>query len=264
MNENYTPLNDEEAEFLKNYQPGKYAPMAVTVDNVIFTIHHNELSVLLIKRGGHPYKDHWALPGGFKNPNESLQEAALRELKEETDLDPEHVHLEQLGSYGDPGRDPRMDVVSVAFVALGPNPGDPTGGDDASDARFFAVRDILSPADEEDRVLLAFDHLQIIRDGWERAAAKLEYTPLATAFLDEQFTLADLRRVYEKVWLIPEGQIHASGFRRKVLSTPGFIEPVGTKGESQFPNGRSADLYRRGDVKLLHPAILRKDASLVA
>lgn len=259
---NYTPATTEEAEFLSQYNPEKYPGVGFTADIVILTIKNGELSVLLIKRGGFPYKDCWALPGGFVNPDEDSDTAARRELEEETGLKAdEHFFLEQLKTYSTPGRDPRMRVVSTAYLALLPNVGTPVAGDDAAEAHFFPVKDILNPADMEDGIRLAFDHEVILRDGLERAASKLEYTPLATSFLDQPFTLADLRRVYETVW---GTSLHPANFRRKVLTTPQFVVAMGNKGESQFAGGRSADLYTSGDAELLHPAILRKglDAGL--
>lgn len=257
----YTPQSEEEAEFLSTYNPEKYPGVGFTADIVILTIKNGELCVLLIKRGGFPYKNSWALPGGFVNPDEDADTAAQRELKEETDLDIDKAFLEQLKTYSTPGRDPRMRVVSTAYLALIPQVGTPVGGDDADEAHFFPVKDLLSPEDDEDRISLAFDHERIIRDGLERAASKLEYTPLAVSFLDQPFTLSDLRRVYETVW---GTTLHAANFRRKVLSTPDFVKALGNKGESQFVGGRTADLYVEGDAELLHPAILRKglDAGL--
>lgn len=248
----YNPNSPEEAEFLKNYNPTKYGPgVAYTADTILLTIRNGKLAILLIKRGGHPYKDHWALPGGFVNHDESSDEAAVRELVEETGISIDKVYIEQLKTYSTPGRDPRMRVVSTAYVAFIPDLPTPEGGDDAAEAHFFAVEDLF---DEEEGLKLAFDHEIIIRDALERTAAKLEYTPLATAFLESSFTLSDLRRVYEAVWGV---SLHQANFRRKVLSTPGFVKPVGMKGESKFDTGRAAELYEGGSQTILHPAILR-------
>jgi 8-oxo-dGTP diphosphatase len=121
----------------------------------------------------------------------------------------------------------------------------PGAGSDASEARFWPVADAL----DRRRVPLAFDHHRILADAVDRARAKLEYTSLATTFLDDPFTIADLRRVYETVWGV---RLHAANFRRKVLSTPGFVVPTGeVRGRGR------AELYRRGTVTRLHPAILR-------
>lgn len=243
----------DEQEFLANYQQKEYPSIAYTADILVFTILNGKLSLLLIKRGGHPYKDCWALPGGFVNIDESSEDAASRELHEETGYGFSSLYLEQLKTYSAPYRDPRMRVISTAYIAFIPyhELGDPAAGDDAKEAHLFAVEDILSGDEPID---LAFDHLQIITDGIERARAKLEYSPLATTFLSETFTLSDLRRVYEAVW---GTSIHASNFRRKVINTPDFVQPVGLKGSSEFSTGRAAELYRAGNAKILHPAILQ-------
>lgn len=223
---------------------------AIAVDVVILTIRNGRLSVLLVERGLPPYKGRWALPGGFVLPNEGLDEAAQRELAEETGLSqlPPGAHLEQLKTYGAPGRDPRMRVFSVAYVGLLADLPTPVGGSDAAAARYWALEDVK----ESERSPLAFDHAAILADGVERARAKLEYTPLATAFCEEPFTISELRRVYEATWGVA---LDAANFRRKVLSTPGFALPVGRTTVSAA--GRPAGLYRRGDASLLHPAMLR-------
>lgn len=238
------PAGDaEEGSFLAAYDEHAYPPIAVTVDTAILTVRQGQLCVLLVRRGTHPYRGRWALPGGFVAPDEGLDQAARRELVEETGVC--GAHLEQLRCYGDPGRDPRMRVVSVAYLALVPDQPRPVAGTDAGDARFWPVADL------GDRPRLAFDHDQILADAVDRARAKLEYSSLATTFLDEPFTIADLRRVYEAVWGV---RLHPANFRRKVLSTPGLV--VATGGER--PTGRGwAELYTRGTSTQLHPPILR-------
>jgi len=252
------PGTDAEVEFLTTYDPSKYAPVAVTVDVVLLTVRAGRLAVLLVERKGHPFQGRWALPGGFVEPDDDLDGAAQRELEEETgvliagEVAGVHLgHLEQLRSYGAPGRDPRMRVVSVAYVGFTARD-EAIAGSDAADARFWAVDDLaIRGIGSADGVPLAFDHDRIVADGIERARAKLEYTTLATAFLDEPFTLGELRRVYEAVW---GESLHEGNFRRKVLSTPGFVE---TTGETAQTVGRPAALYRRGGATRLHPAILR-------
>lgn len=241
-----------EDEFIQQYNMREFAPVAVTVDLSIFTIKNGKLSVLLIKRGGHPEKGKWALPGGFVNVDESLDEAAARELSEETNITIEDGYLEQLKTYGNPHRDRRGYVVSVAYVALVPQVDRPEAGDDAAEAHFFAVEDVLSEDFD-----IAFDHHNIISDGLERVRAKIEYAPIAHLFLDsETFTMSELRNVYEIVWgteLIP------SNFRRKVQSVPGFLEPVGTKRTSSVDGGRASDLYRAGKAKEIFPPFKRSE-----
>lgn len=223
---------------------GSYPPFAVTVDLVVLTVRAGALSVLLVRRGGAPYQGRWALPGGFVHIDEDLAAAARRELAEETGLTGPGGHLEQLGSYGAPGRDPRGRVVTVAYLALLPHLPAPVAGTDAAAATWRTMDKLRR---------LAFDHDRILRDGLERARSKLEYTPLATAFCPPEFTVAELRAVYETVWGQP---LDPRNFHRKVTSTPGFLEPTGrtTGGEP----GRPAQLYRRGPATLLHPPILRR------
>jgi 8-oxo-dGTP diphosphatase len=145
-----------------------------------------------------------------------------------------------------------MRVVSVAYVGFTAHNEPAVAGSDAADVRLWAIDDLAIPGfGSLDGVPLAFDHAQIIADAIERSRAKLEYTTLATAFLDEPFTLGELRRVYEAVW----GEaLHEGNFRRKVLSTPGFVEPTGGTAPT---DGRPAALYRRGTATRLHPPILR-------
>ena len=234
--------------------PSRRPPVAVTVDVVLLTIRSGQLSALLVERAAQPFKGEWALPGGFVQPDEDLDAAAARELLEETGLETFAGHLEQLRTYGAPDRDPRMRVVSTAYVGFMPDLPTPAAGTDAAAARWWAVDDVAdSTSTEDERVVLAFDHAQILSDGVERARAKLEYTPLAVSFTEEPFTLTELRRVYEAVW---GRQLHVGNFRRKVLSTPGFVEPVGRKSRPA-DGGRPAELYRRGAATVLHPAMLR-------
>ena len=241
-----------EAEFLGRYDASRWPAFGVTADVVLLTVRHGRLSVLLVERANHPFQGHWALPGGFVNIDEDLDMAAQRELAEETGVAIEANWLEQLKSYGTPGRDPRMRVVTVAYLAFTNVTQEPVGNDDARSARFFAVDDLDIPAlGFFEGTPLAADHATIIADGIERARAKLEYTTLATAFVDEPFTLGDLRRVYESVWDIA---LHEANFRRKVLGTPGFVEPTGATAPT---DGRPAQLYRRGSAISLHPPILR-------
>ncbi|MBG0560168.1 NUDIX hydrolase [Actinoplanes aureus] len=240
----------DEVSYLAGYDPRRYPAVAVTVDVVALTIRDGKLCVLLVERGTQPYAGQRALPGGFVK-NETLDEAALREFAEETGLTPGQgelgrVHLEQLKTYGDPDRDPRMRVISVAYLAFAPRLPEPTAGTDA--ARAYWV-----PVDEAKD--LAFDHDDVLADGLERARDKLEYTPLATAFTDPEFTISELRHVYAAVW---GEELHAGNFHRKVLSVPGFVEGTGrTTARGGDRGGPRAKLYQAGDARLLHPALLR-------
>ena len=171
----------------------------------------------------------------------------MRELREETALSVDGFHLEQLGSYGAPDRDPRMRTVTVAYIALAADLPTPVAGSDAAEAIWQPVSDLLSNSDS-----LAFDHAEILRCGVERARAKLEYTPLATAFCPSEFTVSELRHVYEVVWGV---DIDPRNFHRKVTKTEGFIEPTGET--TTRDGGRPARLYRVGTNATLHPPILR-------
>jgi len=249
-------VTSAEADFLRRYDPAAFPPLAVTVDVVVLTVRQGRLCALLVRRGEPPQRGRWALPGGFVRPDEDLDDAARRELLEEAGLRAPG-HLEQLRTYGAPGRDPRMRVVSVAYLALAPDVPVPTAGTDAAEARLWPVEDVpglpgAAAAGSAGHAALAFDHDLILADAVERARSKLEYTSLAATFLEEPFTIADLRRVYEAVW--GGGPLHAANFRRKVLSTPGFVLPV--PGERATGRGW-AELYRRGGAGRLHPPLLR-------
>ena len=204
----------------------------MTVDVVLLTVRAGRLAVLLVERKGHPFRGQWALPGGFVEPDEDLDDAARRELQEETGVRVASAddagrarpprtaaHVRHAGSRSADARGVgRVRRVHGAQRSASPVPTRPTrvsGPSTISRSTASAVRDGTT---------LAFDHARVIADGIERARAKLEYTTLATAFLDEPFTLGDLRRVYEAVWA---ESLHEGNFRRKVLSTPGFVEPTG-------------------------------------
>ncbi|MGW0391977.1 NUDIX hydrolase [Streptomyces sp. NPDC003042] len=238
---------------MNGYDPYAFEPFAVTVDLAVFTVRGGALHVLLIRRGQEPYAGAWALPGGFILPRESAEVAARRELAEESGLSREVVaalHLEQLRTYSEPDRDPRMRVVSVAFTALVPDMPEPAeeGGGDADRARWVPVGEAGPPT------ALAFDHAVILADARERIRAKLEYTCLATAFCPPEFTLGELQAVYETVW---DTVLDRPNFRRKVLATPGFVEAVPGAARLTGGRGKPAALYRQGPATTLHPPLLR-------
>jgi 8-oxo-dGTP diphosphatase len=223
---------------------------AVTVDLVVLTIREDTLQVLVVQRGEAPFKNKWALPGGFVREDEDLDTAAARELEEETALTRGEVHLEQLATFGAPRRDPRMRVVTVAYLALAADLPQPRAGTDAVDARWQPVDELL------DKGELAFDHAEILHIGVERARSKLEYTPLGTAFCPPEFTVSELRRVYEVVW---GTQLDPRNFHRKATKTEGFLVP--TDHTTTRDGGRPARLYRAGSNKLLYPPLLRSTAT---
>jgi 8-oxo-dGTP diphosphatase len=219
--------------------------VAVTVDLVIFTVRDGDLQVLLIERGKEPFIGQPALPGGYVRENETLDEAARRELSEETSIGGQ-LHLEQLHTYGDPKRDPRGRVITVAYLALGPDMPAPAAGTDARAARWVPIREALDGG-----IRLAFDHSAILREALERARSQLEYTTVAAAFCSEPFSISDLRHVYEAVWGVP---LDPSNFRRKVTRAWQFIEATGDR---RLQLGRPAALYRRGSASQMFPPLLR-------
>ncbi len=203
---------------------------AVTVDIILFAFLQNALQVLLIQRRNEPFAGRWALPGGFVQINESLEAAARRELQEETGV--QDVYLEQLYTFGDPDRDPRGRVITVAYFTL--LSADQVahsrvrGGDDAQAARWWDVYD-LPP--------LAFDHDRILSYALRRLRWKLEWTALGFLLLPQEFTLSELQRVYETVL---NESLDKRNFRRKILAA-GILEETGRFREGDH---RPARLYR--------------------
>lgn len=188
-------LPHDEHGTCRDYDKYAHEPFAVTVDLAVLTLRAGTLHVLLVERGQEPYAGRWALPGGFLLPDESAETAARRELAEETGLaDVRGLRLEQLRTYSEPGRDPRMRVVSVAFTALLPDAPEAHGGGDAARARWVPYDDARA---------LAFDHDRILADARTRIGDRLENTCAATAFCPPEFTLGELQQVYEAVWGTP-------------------------------------------------------------
>ena len=204
------------------YDPSEFPAFAVTVDVVILTMSESRLQVLLVSRGEEPFAGMWAIPGGFKRPTETLDEAARRELREETGVDAASL-LTQFGAYGDPDRDPRLNVVTVGYLAVLRDVGSVVAGTDATVAALVPVADVLNG-----KVELAFDHLRIVRDAVERVRVELELSGVATAFVGQTFTLAELRAVYEAVWGV---QLDAANFRRSVVAEEGWVIPTGRRSQ---------------------------------
>ncbi len=209
----------------------RYERPSVTVDAVILTMREGRLEVLLVKRGHWPDEGKWALPGGFVNPNEPLDIAAARELREETGLC--DVPLHQLHTFGDPGRDPRGWTISVAHMALVPDEKVReqriAGGDDATDAAWF-------PAYEPPP--LAFDHARILDCALEAVRTRLDYMPLARWLLPEQFTMGQLRAIHEVLLHRP---VRMTIFRTKMLAS-GILETAPHAGQTVGRGGQA--LYR--------------------
>lgn len=228
-------IPEDEQKFLQEYKPKDYAKPSVTADILVFSMIDNKLNILLVKRGGHPYKNYWAIPGGFVNMKESIKEAAYRELKEETGVD--DVYLEQLATFGEVDRDPRMRIISIAYIALvKSNDVTVVAGDDASDAQWFEVNELLKRLEIED--CLAFDHEEILKMAIKRLRGKAYYTNVLFSLLEDEFTLTALRTVFEEVF---NKQLHASNFRREMLSSK-----VIATGKTKKIEGiiRPSELYR--------------------
>ena len=229
-------LTEEDKEFLKTYNADEYKHPSVTVDMLIFTVVDGTLCLMLIERKNPPYKDCWALPGGFVNIDESIKTAALRELKEETNVNA-IGYLEQLGAYGEVGRDPRTRVISIAYMALIPSVNitrEMRGGDDAKVARLFNINNIFE-------MNLAFDHAQIIKDGIQALKDRLLYTDIAFNLVGSEFTILDLQKVHEAIL---GHEIHKGNFRRsfeKNYLTTGKAEETGNYSRKYQ---RPAKLYR--------------------
>lgn len=206
----------------------------ITVDIVIFTIRDTELQVLLVRRGIPPFEGSWAIPGGFVLPNESLDDAARRELQEETGVG--DVFLEQLYTFGDPERDPRGRVITVAYYALvSPDRAPPLAGSDAAEARWWPAAHTPAP--------LAFDHDAIVATALERLRGKLTYTAIGFELLPKKFTLSQLQRVHEAILGAP---LDKRNFRKRVEAL-GVVRPLK---ESVNPGaGRPAQLFSFGGRK---------------
>ena len=246
------------------YNASAFPRFGVTVDLVVLAIREEALQVLLVRRARWPYAGMLALPGGFIKAglDASIDQAAERELLEETGLEirPEStarqgasVHVEQLRTYWRPGRDPRpgIEVATVVYLAVVPDSCQPVAGGDAADAQWINTHDVLTS-----RVALAFDHSGIVADAVVRTRSKLEYTDLGTYFLPEEFTIAQLRRIYEIVWDAP---VEKRNFHRKVTHSGGLLTPTGQI--ASRGRGRPAELFRRGPADVLRWPLLRPDQS---
>jgi 8-oxo-dGTP diphosphatase len=203
------------------------AGFAVSVAVVALMLRDDQLSMLLIKRSEEPFRGAWSLPGGFvrrgqEQPDESLEGAARRGFLEETGIELDAAYVAQLGAYGDPGRDPRGEVVTVAYLAVRPTSSRPKAGGDASHARWMHVSTVL----EAGEGALAFDHDRILADGVQRTSELVESTALGVAFCPPWFTIPHLRRVYENLWDLPRDTLDAGNFHHRVMGLTGLLEPV--------------------------------------
>lgn len=252
------PIDTEEQRFLEEYRPGDFPRPSVTVDLVIFTVIDKLLHVLFVRRNEHPFKGRWALPGGFvrvsddrRNQGEDLDAAAHRELLEETGLSHTasgSIFLEQVRTFGKPGRDPRMRVISVAYYALVRPTLVPLirAGGDVSHAKWFEVAELVPPPGKSRKAhdtaasssLLAFDHAEILEAALERMRVDLDRTAISFELVPETFTIQELRAVHEAIRgepldpgnfrkrflrLIEDGVIEAARGKRATISKPASV-----------------------------------------
>lgn len=209
----------------------EYPHPAVTTDIVVFTIRQGALKVLLIKRALPPFQGRWALPGGFVEMDESLDEGARRELEEETGVT--GVYLEQLYTFGRPDRDPRERVITVAYYALIPSDAiELKAATDVEGVGWFGIEELPE---------LAFDHHEILAVARQRLVAKLDYSTIAFQFMPRTFTLSELQAVYELILAEP---VDKRNFRKRILAL-GVIEETGDE-KREGPH-RPAKLYRMID-----------------
>ncbi len=214
--------NTAEKTFLEQYNPAQFERPSVAVDIAILTVLHKQLEVVTVKRTEHPFKDQYALPGGFVGMTESLDDAAARVLKNKANL--ENVYLEQLFTFGQPNRDPRMRIISVTYYALVP----------PAQLEGIQTHNIVN-------LKLAFDHNQILETALNRIQGKLEYAPIGTSLLPEKFTLRELQDVHETILGKP---LNKDAFRRKILAS-GQLKPTGTLETGQ--GFRPAEYYRTAE-----------------
>ena len=251
---NYQDIDQDEDlynSFMNNY---KYQIKAVTVDAVVFSIIDKKLNCLLIKRNIPPFNGSWALPGGFLKRNESADSAFKRELLEESGFGIKGLYnWKEFKSYSDPKRDPRNNkdyqIISIAYVGITNEEKiikeniEIKAGTDASEAKMFPVEEIFNKYKKE----IAFDHIEIIKDAMEHLAERIEKESIALNFLPLEFTLSELRKVYEELW---DKKLHQSNFERKINSIENFI--VKTNKTKLTGSNRPAQLYRKGkNTKIL-------------
>ena len=229
------------AEFPYQY---RYEHMAVTTDCVIFTYEDRQLKVLLVRRGGEPFKGCWAFPGGFLQNDETAKEGALRELREETGL--EAAAIGELGVFSDPDRDPRERVITIAYYAL-VKPFEVIGGDDADEAAWF-------PADALPE--LAFDHDKIFQAAMERLRRDIHFEPIGFDLLDEIFTIPDLQRLYEAILGV---KFDRRNFQRKMMAS-GILEdanPPAFEESAMFCKAAPAPMMADMDFRMAEPELPR-------
>ena len=217
---------DSEKEFLNSYNKNEYEKPSVAVDLLVFTVKDDRLKIVLVRRNEHPFKDMLSLPGVFVGINETLDEAAARGAREEAGL--ADIYFEQLYTWGDIDRDPRMRIISVSYLSLTPAEKlNLSAGSRTSSAELYDVEELLASGEE-----LAFDHRKIIEYGRERIRNKTEYSRIAFEFLPKEFTLPQLQRVYEILLGKP---LYKANFRRRVAPLIDETERM-TSGDAHRPS----------------------------
>lgn len=212
----------------------KHPHPAVTTDCVIFCFDGKELNVLLVQRGVEPFKGAWAFPGGFLKMDESAEQCALRELKEETDLTPEH--LEQFHTFTEVDRDPRERVITIAYFAL-VKKSEVIGGDDASEARWFKLNDIPR---------LAFDHDYIFRKALIALKEKIHFEPIGFDLLEEEFSMPDLQRLYESILGV---KFDRRNFQKKIIQFGILEESPSNEKKASSAQGSKGEGVKSGRSK---------------
>ena len=219
-----------EKEYLESYNQEQYKKMSVAADLLILTIEEDRLKVLMTRRSEYPFKDHWALPGVFVRMEETLEEAAVRGLREEVNL--EDIYLEQLYTFGEVDRDPRLRVISVTYMALtAPEKLDFKAGSRVSEVKLLPVEDII-----RGEIETAFDHREIINYARWRLKNKVEYTDIVFHFFSDMFTLPRLQRVYE---ILAQKKVYKTNFRKKFMP---MVTDTGL--EDRSGGKRPSRLYR--------------------
>ncbi len=240
-----TPRSPEETAFLTKYDPSEFERPSVTVDVVLLTVREGALFTLVVRRTDYPFKGQWALPGGFVQITEPLEAAAARVLKTKCSL--EKVYLEQLGTFGEPGRDPRTRVISVAYYALVDGRKFEKSIARAGDVTVGKVSvpwegETGGPASLEGAagqgMPLGFDHEEILGVAVKRIRGKLDYTPIGFQLLPERFTLLELQAIHETVL---GRKLNKDSFRRRMLASG---ELVATGEMQSGVDHRPAELYR--------------------
>lgn len=217
---------NEEEKYIKEYNKDLYEKLSVAVDLLVFTIENDRLKIVLVKRDEYPYKGQIALPGVFVRIDETLDDAVKRGILEETGL--KDIYFEQLYTWGEVDRDPRMRIISVSYISLLPvEKIKLMAGERTSSVELYDVDELLMSDTE-----LAFDHKKIIKHGRERIKNKTEYSKIAFEFLEEEFTLPRLQKVYEILLGKP---LYKANFRRKIMPLVEETEGM-TSGEAHRPS----------------------------